>query len=69
MSTESSTPPYGMLGLLVLGGGIGFTLVMAWRSGPPNALLATLRVDLHLVAASLLVMVGGVAVALYDRRE
>jgi len=72
MSTESFDPPFdvlGILGLLVVGGGLGFVGYMATRPGTVAGLVGAVLADLHLVSASLLVIVLGVAMALYYRAD
>ena len=65
MSTETRTDPIGMLGLLVVGGGIGFTGFMAMRPDMIGELVAAVQSDFLLVAVSLLVVAFGVALSAY----
>jgi len=68
MSTESIGPSFdvlGFLGLLVVGGGLGFVGYMATRPGTISGLVEAVATDLHLVSVSLFVIVFGVAMALY----
>jgi len=65
MENDRPRPPFGFLGLLVVGGGIGFTLYMGSRPGTISGFLAAVRADLYLVVTTLLVIFVGVATVLY----
>jgi hypothetical protein len=54
-----------MLGLLVVGGGIGFVGFMATRAGSIGSLVQAVQSDMHLVAASLFVVALGFALSAY----
>jgi hypothetical protein len=68
MSTEYPEPGRGVLGflgLMVVGGTLGFTGYMAARAGTLSAVLESVQTNLHLVATTGLVVLFGVGIALY----
>jgi hypothetical protein len=58
-----------MLGLLVVGGGIGFTGFMATRPDSVGEFVAAVQSDSPLVAVSLVVVAFGVALSAYGFRD
>jgi hypothetical protein len=58
-----------MLGVLIVGGGIGFMGFMATRPGTLSGLVERLQADIHLVLTSLFVTFVGLAMVWYRQAE
>jgi hypothetical protein len=72
MSTEypdPSTGVLGFLGFLVVGGALGFTGYMATRAGTISGIVESVQTNFHLVTTTVLVVLFGVAIALFYAGE
>jgi len=58
-----------MLGMVIVGGGMGFIVFMATRPGTLSGLFERIQADIHLVLTSLFVIVLGLAMVWYRREE